>query len=70
MTGRTEIITSIRTKAVALFSASVPLVLLRFSHCELLLLEDGSKGRGQLGNWEEGERPPLEAATEQQLVKT
>jgi hypothetical protein len=26
--------------------------------------------RGQFGNLEEGERPPLEAATKQRLVKT
>jgi hypothetical protein len=39
--------------------------LLRFSYCELLLLEAGSSGRGQFGNPEEGERPPLEAAAKQ-----
>jgi hypothetical protein len=31
--------------------------------------EAGSWGRGQLGNPEEGERPQLEAATKQRLVK-
>jgi hypothetical protein len=36
--------------------------LLGFSR-ELLLLEAGNLGRGQFGNPEEGERPPLEAAT-------
>jgi hypothetical protein len=39
--------------------------LLRFSRCELLLSEARSCGRGQFGNPEEGERPPLEAATKQ-----
>jgi hypothetical protein len=33
--------------------------------CEKLVDE----ARGQFGNPEEGERPPLEAATEQRLVK-
>jgi hypothetical protein len=32
--------------------------------------EAGSWGRGQFGNPEEGQRPPLEAATKQRLVKT
>jgi hypothetical protein len=36
-----------------------------FSSGELLLLEVGSRGRGQFGNPEEGERPPLEAAIKQ-----
>jgi hypothetical protein len=40
--------------------------LLRFSLCEILLLEVGSWVRGQFGNLEEGERPQLEAATKQQ----
>jgi hypothetical protein len=39
--------------------------LLLFSCCELLLLEAGSWGRGQFGNPEEGERPPLETPTKQ-----
>jgi hypothetical protein len=39
--------------------------LLEFSRCELLL----SEARGQFGNPEEGERPPLEAVT-RKLVKT
>jgi hypothetical protein len=34
--------------------------------CEKLVAED----RGQFRNPEEGERPPLEAATEQRLAKT
>jgi hypothetical protein len=41
---------------------------LGLSHCELLLLEAGSWGWGPFGNPEE--RPPLEAATKQQLVET
>jgi hypothetical protein len=32
--------------------------------------EAGSWGRGEFGNLEEGERPQLETATKQQLVKT
>jgi hypothetical protein len=44
--------------------------LLRFSRCELLLLEAGSGGRGQSGIPEEEERPPLKAVTRQRLVKT
>jgi hypothetical protein len=39
--------------------------LLGFSRCELLLLDAGSGGRGQFGNPEEGERPPLEADSKQ-----
>jgi hypothetical protein len=39
--------------------------LLRFSRCEMLLLESGSCGRGPFGNPEEGERPPSKAATKQ-----
>jgi hypothetical protein len=39
--------------------------LLGFSHCELLLLEAGSQGRGQFRNPKEGERLMLEAATKQ-----
>jgi hypothetical protein len=39
--------------------------LLRFSRCELLLLQVSSWGRWELGNPEKGERPPLEAATKQ-----
>jgi hypothetical protein len=39
--------------------------LLRFSRCEKL----ASKARGQFGNPEEGERPPLEVVT-RKLVKT
>jgi hypothetical protein len=39
--------------------------LLRFSCCELLLLEAGNRGRGHFGNPEEGERPPLEPDTKQ-----
>jgi hypothetical protein len=30
----------------------------------------GSWGRGQFGNPEEGERPPLEAVTRERLMKT
>jgi hypothetical protein len=43
--------------------------LLGFSYCELLQREAGSWDRGQFGNAEEGERPPLEAVT-RRLVKT
>jgi hypothetical protein len=32
-------------------------------------MEAGSWGQGQFGSPEEGKRPPLEAATKQQLVK-
>jgi hypothetical protein len=39
--------------------------LMGLSRCELLLLEASNWGRGQLGNPEEGERPPFEAATKQ-----
>jgi hypothetical protein len=39
--------------------------LLRFSRCELLLLEAGSWGWGEFGKPEEAERPPLEAAIKQ-----
>jgi hypothetical protein len=39
--------------------------LLRFSRCELLLLEAGSWCRGPFGILEEGERPPLVAVTKQ-----
>jgi hypothetical protein len=39
--------------------------LMGFSRCELSLLEASSWGRGQVGNPEEGERPQLEAVTEQ-----
>jgi hypothetical protein len=38
--------------------------------CELLLWQTDGWGRRQFGNPEEGERPPLEAATKQRLVKT
>jgi hypothetical protein len=41
---------------------------LRVSRCELLLFEARRWGRGPLGNSEEGERPPLIAATEQRLT--
>jgi hypothetical protein len=44
--------------------------MLTFSPCELLLLEAVADTRGQFGNTEEGQRPTLEAATEQRLVKT
>jgi hypothetical protein len=44
--------------------------LLRFSHCEMLLSGSGGLGRGLFRNPEEVERPPLEAATRQRLVKT
>jgi hypothetical protein len=37
----------------------------RSLRCELLLLEVGSWGRGQFGNAEEEERPPLEATSKQ-----
>jgi hypothetical protein len=43
---------------------------MRFSFCELLLWEAGSWGTGAHRDPEEGERPELEAATEQQLGKT
>jgi hypothetical protein len=39
--------------------------LLELSRCELQLWEAGNWGRGQFGNQEEGEYPPLEAATKQ-----
>jgi hypothetical protein len=39
--------------------------LLRFSRCELLLLEADSWGREQFENPEEGERQSLEASTKQ-----
>jgi hypothetical protein len=41
-----------------------------FNRCELLLWEGGIWGRGYLGNPEEGERPPLEAATEDVTLDT
>jgi hypothetical protein len=44
--------------------------LMSYSRCELLLWEAGIWGRGQFGNPEEGERPPLEAGTKQRLVRT
>jgi hypothetical protein len=43
---------------------------LRFSRCELLLLEVGSWDRGHFGNSEEEEHQPLEAATKNWLLKT
>jgi hypothetical protein len=43
--------------------------MLRYSRCELWLLETGSWGQGQIRNPEEGERPPLEAVT-RRLVNT
>jgi hypothetical protein len=43
--------------------------LLEFSCCELLLWKAGSCGMGIVENPEEGERPMLEAAAKQQLVK-
>jgi hypothetical protein len=43
--------------------------LLRFSCCLLFMWEAGSL-EGQFGNSEEWKHPPLEAATEQWLVKT
>jgi hypothetical protein len=43
---------------------------LGFSRCELLLWEAGSWGQEHCENPDERERPPLEAATEQRLVKT
>jgi hypothetical protein len=45
-------------------------LVLGFSCCELLLLKANSWGRGQFGNLEEAERPPLEATTKQRLLKT
>jgi hypothetical protein len=36
-----------------------------FSHCEVLLLEAVSWGRGRFGNPEEGDFPLLEPATKQ-----
>jgi hypothetical protein len=45
-------------------------LLLGLNCREPLLSEACSWGRGQFGNPEEGGRPPLEAATEQQLGKT
>jgi hypothetical protein len=44
--------------------------VLKFSRCVLLLLEAGSRGRGDFGSREEGERSPLEAATKQRLLET
>jgi hypothetical protein len=44
--------------------------MLQLSRCELLLWETGRWVREQFGNPEEGERPLLEAATEQRLEKT
>jgi hypothetical protein len=44
-------------KSSSLVSGELVKGLLRFSRCELLLLEVGSCGRGQLGNPGEGERP-------------
>jgi hypothetical protein len=44
--------------------------LLQFSFWEPLLLEAGSWGRGEFGNPEKGECPPLKAATKQWLVET
>jgi hypothetical protein len=44
--------------------------LLRFSRCELLLLEAGNWGRGQFENPEERESLLLEAVTRQRLVKS
>jgi hypothetical protein len=44
--------------------------LLQFIRCDLLLLEAGSWGRGQIGNSEAGERPPLKAATKERPVET
>jgi hypothetical protein len=41
-----------------------------FSCSVLLMWEAGSWGRGQFVNPEEGERLPLEATTEQRLMKT
>jgi hypothetical protein len=38
--------------------------------CSCEKQESGIWGRGQFGNPEKGERPPLEAATKQRLVKT
>jgi hypothetical protein len=40
------------------------------SSCRCEKREAGSCGRGQFGNPDEGERPLLEAATKQLLVKT
>jgi hypothetical protein len=39
--------------------------LLGLSRRKLLLVKAGGRGQGQFGNPEEGERPPLEAATKQ-----
>jgi hypothetical protein len=38
--------------------------------CSCEKWEAGKWGRGQFGNTEEAERPPLESATKQRLVKT
>jgi hypothetical protein len=43
--------------------------LLRYSHSEMLLWEAGSWVKGWYENPEEGEHPPLEAATMQRLVR-
>jgi hypothetical protein len=43
--------------------------LLRSSYCELLLLETGMLGQREFWNPRETERPPLESATKQRLVK-
>jgi hypothetical protein len=42
---------------------------LRFSRCELLLCQAGSWGRRKFGNPEDGECPPLEAATKQRQLR-
>jgi hypothetical protein len=41
-----------------------------FDSCSYEKWKAGSWGRGKFGNPEEGERPPLEAAAKQHLVKT
>jgi hypothetical protein len=55
--------------AVGLLVSELVKGMLHFSHGELLLLEAGSWGWGLFGSPEDGERPPLEAATKQRLVK-
>jgi hypothetical protein len=47
-----------------------PRELLWFSRCDVFLLKASSWGRESFGNTEERERPLLEAATNQRLVKT
>jgi hypothetical protein len=58
---------TLSTRSVPICYKQLQLVreYLGFCHCELLLLEAGSWGRGQFGNPEEGEYHPLKADTKQ-----